>query len=106
MTRDEALEVVARICAAYNRDLPPETVAVWLDHLRDVNAEAAGIALGELIRGAERMPSIAEFRKQARAVKTRLDNKAWNALPPVTAQDKVTALSFIREMREKLQHAG
>jgi len=100
MTRTEALSILRRLTAAWpSHELTDDTVAVWVDYLRDVNAEAGRTAALELIGHLEWFPTVVAFRRHAVAVLRREQAKV-RALPE-PAPDREYALAQIRAIRKE-----
>lgn len=100
MTAEEALAVVQYLAAAYRTEVTTQTIAVWADHLREVNVNVGMQAARELAAASQFMPHPAEFLPHARRI-TRRVGEQQQALPeatgPTTGRER--ALAHVAELR-------
>lgn len=66
MKRSEAVELLAVVQVAFAHDLPEATVAMYVEHLLDLDYESASKGVTLLIRGGDRFfPRISDIRRAA-----------------------------------------
>jgi hypothetical protein len=108
MTDEDALQILARLSAAYgNKHLTEPETDVWLDYLHDFEYDDAQDAVDRSIRGDQFFPSIARFRELAKVSERAAIHRgeALRALPAPGYSDdhyRETARAAIAGIREQM----